>query len=232
MCAPLKDAAGGLRAGGAITRACGGTRRPESESGWGINFAHQGDIIFATWFTYGFDGKPLWLAAKLHRDARRASIAGDVVHRHRPAVRCGAVRSVRRTSTTVVGTMTVAFTDVRTGTFAYTVYGIAQTKAITRQEFASPVPTCVWGAQQNLALATNYQDLWWAAPAGSESGWGINADPSGRHDFRHLVHLRRRRQAAVAVDRRATDGGQRLPGPVRTLHGPRRSTPCRSSPRR
>ncbi|HEX6793354.1 MAG TPA: glycosyl hydrolase family 28-related protein, partial [Casimicrobiaceae bacterium] len=23
-----------------------------SESGWGINFAHQGDIIFATWFTY------------------------------------------------------------------------------------------------------------------------------------------------------------------------------------
>ncbi|MGC1818702.1 MAG: S8 family peptidase, partial [Casimicrobiaceae bacterium] len=23
-----------------------------SESGWGINFAHQGDVIFATWFTY------------------------------------------------------------------------------------------------------------------------------------------------------------------------------------
>jgi hypothetical protein len=22
-----------------------------SESGWGINFAHQGDVIFATWFT-------------------------------------------------------------------------------------------------------------------------------------------------------------------------------------
>ena len=24
----------------------------ESEAGWGINFAHQGDVIFATWFTY------------------------------------------------------------------------------------------------------------------------------------------------------------------------------------
>ena len=23
-----------------------------AESGWGVNFTHQGDIIFATWFTY------------------------------------------------------------------------------------------------------------------------------------------------------------------------------------
>ncbi|TMG87516.1 MAG: hypothetical protein E6H78_01000, partial [Betaproteobacteria bacterium] len=29
----------------------------ESESGWGINFAHQGDTIFATWFTYDLTGK-------------------------------------------------------------------------------------------------------------------------------------------------------------------------------
>ena len=31
------------------------------ESGWGINFAHQGDTILATWFTFGLDGNPLWL---------------------------------------------------------------------------------------------------------------------------------------------------------------------------
>ena len=30
----------------------------DSEPGWGINFAHQSDTIFATWFTYGADGKP------------------------------------------------------------------------------------------------------------------------------------------------------------------------------
>src|SRR5690606_37236302 len=40
-----------------------------SESGWGINFAHQGDIIFATWFTYDATGKPWWLIADLHRAA-------------------------------------------------------------------------------------------------------------------------------------------------------------------
>ena len=32
-----------------------------SESGWGIHLAHQGDNIFATWFTYDQDGTPLWL---------------------------------------------------------------------------------------------------------------------------------------------------------------------------
>ena len=31
------------------TRGFGG---PPAESGWGINFAHQGDVVFATWFTY------------------------------------------------------------------------------------------------------------------------------------------------------------------------------------
>ena len=35
------------------------------ESGWGINFAHQGDIIFATWFTYDFTGAALPLSATL-----------------------------------------------------------------------------------------------------------------------------------------------------------------------
>src|SRR5215471_9867997 len=32
-----------------------------SESGWGINFAHQGDTIFATWFTYDSTGAGMWL---------------------------------------------------------------------------------------------------------------------------------------------------------------------------
>ena len=32
-----------------------------SESGWGINVNHQGNTIYATWFTFGLDGKPLWL---------------------------------------------------------------------------------------------------------------------------------------------------------------------------
>ena len=29
----------------------------DAESGWGINIAHQGDIIFVTWYTYDASGK-------------------------------------------------------------------------------------------------------------------------------------------------------------------------------
>ncbi|MEO8676905.1 MAG: hypothetical protein ABI569_15125, partial [Casimicrobiaceae bacterium] len=32
-----------------------------SEDGWGINFAHQGNVIFGTWFTYDTTGKGWWL---------------------------------------------------------------------------------------------------------------------------------------------------------------------------
>jgi hypothetical protein len=143
---------------------------PGSQSGWGINFAHQGDVIFATWFTYGQDGKPLWLVATLERTAAGA-YSGNVVSV--TGVPFSAVPwDTSKFATAIVGTMSVAFADRAHATLAYTVDGIAQTKAIELQTFAAPVPTCVWGKQADLTLATNYQDLWWAAPAGSESGWG------------------------------------------------------------
>jgi hypothetical protein len=49
-----------------------------------------------------------------------------------------------------------------------------QVKALTRQVFGT-LPSCAAAASAaSLAAATNYQDLWWASPAGSEDGWGIN----------------------------------------------------------
>ena len=76
-----------------------------------------------------------------------------------------------------MGTATLTFSDGNNGTFAYTVNGISQTKSITRQVFGA-LPTCTWGALANLALATNYTDLWWAV-GGVESGWGINFTHQG-----------------------------------------------------
>ena len=83
---------------------------------------------------------------------------------------------------TGVGTGTLTFTDTQNGTFAYTVNGISQTKNITHQVFG-PLPTCRFGALSDLTLATNYQDLWWNAPAESEAGWGINLTQQGTTIF-------------------------------------------------
>src|SRR5262249_10598678 len=70
-----------------------------------------------------------------------------------------------------VGEATLTFSDADNGTFAYTLNGIAQTKAITRMVFGT-LPHCTFGMQANLATATNYQDIWWTGAG--ESGWGVH----------------------------------------------------------
>ena len=78
----------------------------------------------------------------------------------------------------------LTFTDDNNGTFAYTVNGISQTKNITRQILGTAsLPVCVFNPLNNLAAATNYQDIWWAAPAASEDGWGINLTHQGATIF-------------------------------------------------
>jgi hypothetical protein len=152
----------------------------DSEAGWGINFAHQGDVIFASWFTYDMTGKGWWLVMTANNSGGN-TFTGTLFEATGPAF--DAVPFPPQNSPggivgSAAGTGTLTFTDVNNGTFAYTVKGISQSKAITRQVFG-PVPTCAFSAQSNLAAAANYQDLWWAAPAGSESGWGINFSHQG-----------------------------------------------------
>jgi len=151
-----------------------------SESGWGINFAHQGDTIFASWFTYDTSGRAWWLvmtAAKSGPNTYR----GTLYQTRGPAFNA-VPWSAAAVTTTPAGTGTLVFSDPNNGTFSYTVGGVTQTKGITRQVFGA-VPVCTWGGQPNLALATNYQDLWWAAPGGSESGWGVNLNHQGSTIF-------------------------------------------------
>jgi hypothetical protein len=151
-----------------------------SESGWGINFAHQGDVIFATWFTYDLTGRAWWLSMTANKMGE-GTYAGTFYQTKGPAL-SAVPFSPAAVSSIAVGTATLTFSDTSNGTFAYSVNGTTQTKAITRQVFGA-VPTCVWGAQPDLTLATNFQDLWWAAPAGVESGWGINFTQQGSTIF-------------------------------------------------
>ena len=147
-----------------------------SEAGWGINLAHQDDVIFATWFTYDATGKAWWLSMTANRSAPNV-YAGTLYQTHGPAFNAmpfnpGAIAA------TAVGNGTLTFSDNDNGTFSYTVNGIQQSKPITREVFGT-LPTCTFGSSTPLAQATNYQDLWWASPAASESGWGVNFTHQG-----------------------------------------------------
>ena len=151
-----------------------------SESGWGINLAHQGDTIFASWFTYDSTGKGWWLVMTAPRTAN-ATYAGTLYQTRGPAF-SSVPFNPSSVTPSPVGTGTLTFSDANSGSFDYTVDGIHQTKAITREVFGT-LPTCGFGALADLTKATNYQDLWWASPAGSESGWGINLTHEGNTLF-------------------------------------------------
>jgi YVTN family beta-propeller protein len=151
--------------------ASGGT-----ESGWGVNFAHSGDRIFATWYTYDTSGKAWWLSMLATRTTPTSNVySGPIYADTGPSFDnfLGAGIPAQ------VGTGTLTFADANSGSFAYTIGTTlpptAQTKAIARYDLATgPQPTCVYSAiTPNFAAATNYQDLWWAAN-GAEPGWGVN----------------------------------------------------------
>jgi serine protease len=116
------------------------------ESGWGVNFTHQGDVIFATWFTYDLDGTPLWLSATAPKIATGV-YSGTLVRTTGPAYNAVLFdsRSVMRTP---VGTLTLTFGDGDHATFAYSVTlgtppeTVTQTKQLTRLVFRAPGTVC------------------------------------------------------------------------------------------
>jgi hypothetical protein len=118
---------------------------PASESGWGVNFAHQGDVIFATWFTYGSDGAPLWLSATARKIAE-GTYLGTLEVTTGPAFGAGAFDPAAVTRTPV-GTLGLRFYDGNAATFGYRVElpgapAVEQAKTVTRQVFRPPGTAC------------------------------------------------------------------------------------------
>jgi hypothetical protein len=147
-----------------------------SESGWGVNLTQQGETLFATWFTYDAQGNGLWLVMSNGARIGANTYSGTLYQTSGPGFN-EVPYIASKFATAPVGTATFAFTDANNGTFAYSVNGVSGSKAITRQLYASPVPTCSVGGASSAA--PNYQALWWASPAGSESGWGLNVTHQG-----------------------------------------------------
>jgi len=180
MCTPVDGAALSSQ-GGPSYQGLWWNAPAGSESGWGINFNHQGDTIFATWFTYDVDGSALWFVVAATKTG--AQTYSGTLYRATGPPFSSAPFEPSLVVGTPVGTASFVFGDANNAVFSYTINGVAQSKNVTRQVFAAPVPSCVWGAQPNLAFATNYQDLWWADPPASESGWGVNFTHQGNTIF-------------------------------------------------
>jgi hypothetical protein len=112
-----------------------------AESGWGVNIAHQGNILFVTWFTYDTDGRPTWFVGSDIAKTGNATYAGTLYKTFGPPMTASPWDPTKVTRMPV-GSVTLTFRDEDNGTFAYTANGASGSKAITRQLFASPVTRC------------------------------------------------------------------------------------------
>jgi hypothetical protein len=112
------------------------------ESGWGVNVTHQDNTIFATLFTYDSGGKGLWLVMSAGIRQADGSFLGDLYQTTGPAFNAQPFTPITAANLAKVGTMQFRFADGVTGTLTYSYNGVTVTKAITRQVFASPVPSC------------------------------------------------------------------------------------------
>jgi hypothetical protein len=149
---------------------------PGSEGGWGVNITHQGDTLFATWFTYDTDGSPLWFVMSNGQTTGDATYTGQLHRATGPPYNLLPYDNSKFVLT-LVGSATFTFSDAGNGTFAYTVNGLTQRKPITRYIFATPVPACAAGTAGSTT--PNYTDMWWNSPPGSEGGWGVNITHQG-----------------------------------------------------
>ncbi len=142
-----------------------------AESGWGINFNHQGDILFATLYTYDSTGQPLWLVmseGRLQPDG--STFAGTLYRTTGPAFNAVPFTPIGAANLTTVGTLSVTFSGARAGTLTYSFNGASVTKSIQANVYGSRAANCMTTTASRASL-TNYQDLWWNA---AESGWGVN----------------------------------------------------------
>jgi lysyl endopeptidase len=110
-----------------------------AEPGWGVNLAHQGNILFATLFTYDESGKGLWLAMSRGERIADGLYIGELLELRGPPFNASPWGDV---SSEQVGTFTVQFSRGNAGTITYTYKGALVVKRIERQVFGAPTTEC------------------------------------------------------------------------------------------
>jgi lysyl endopeptidase len=117
-----------------------------NESGWGLNIAHQSDIIFATLFNYDQNGRDLWLVMSngaLQTGSTNSLVyQGSLFRTTGPAFNASPFTPIGAGNITTVGNMKLEFTTGNAGKLTYDVNGVAVTKNIQRQVFAEARTSC------------------------------------------------------------------------------------------
>ena len=165
-----------------------------SQSGWGINISHQGNTLFATWFTYDEDGQPLWMVMP---NLQQTPVTQNIDYGSYPynmfgggippdAIFTGPIYRTNgpyfastpfdptRVGTISVGTATFSFYGTSNASFAVLLTNLTTLSFSLTKEIFGTLPDCEVGATPGAT--PNFTDLWWRS---TESGWGVNISQQG-----------------------------------------------------
>ena len=136
------------------------------ESGWGIHLTQRGTNVFAAWYTYDTSGNPKWYVSTCAMaggtTGTTGTCSGQFFEVSGPRF-FGVPFNTSQVTPVANGNLQLTFSGADNAQMTYTgVAGQTRSVAIVRQPLAS-------GAIPDV----NYTDIWWNAPANSESGWGI-----------------------------------------------------------
>jgi hypothetical protein len=112
-----------------------------TESGWGMNVTHQGDLLFVTWFTYDASGKGMWLVASNVARTGNGTYAGRLYRTTGPAYHAASF-DPSRVAASDVGSIAFSFANGAAGSFTATVNGVTVSKSIVREVFDTPATVC------------------------------------------------------------------------------------------
>jgi hypothetical protein len=110
------------------------------DSGWGVNIAHQGDILFVTYYTYDASGKAVWYAIPNANSSQAPGYTGSAYRGRGPAFDSPAWDASKVTLTDV-GQATLSFTSSG-AMFKYLIDGGGTLQPMLRMSFATPATSC------------------------------------------------------------------------------------------
>jgi uncharacterized protein (DUF1800 family) len=108
------------------------------EPGWGLAIAQHGEIANAVWYTYGEDGRPMWIVMPDGRYTQPGRFAGKLYTTEGGSF-YGATFNPASVTVREVGAGTITIIGAE-GRFTGTVNGYAINKRLTRQLFGAPKP--------------------------------------------------------------------------------------------
>jgi hypothetical protein len=121
-----------------------------NEPGWGVNIAQQGNILFATWFVYGTDNRPIWYVMSAGQKAATGEVFTGIVYELRGSF-FGVPWAGAQLLSPDTGSATFTFPDKKTLTLRYTINGVTVQKNIGRQTFAAmPINGTYYGGETGM----------------------------------------------------------------------------------